>query len=215
MAVYQTEFSGSPTLGLLGLITESVGYLPAEVKKAQTQKISESLEVKIKKISLYNSSLIGLFSAANLKYMFVPELVSDLEIKNLEKEVIKLTGIFTTLGNLVLCNDKGCILSPYLAEKKYFFEKELKLKTEATTISDLPFPGVLATVTNKAGIVHKNCKDAEIEILEKTLGIEFKKLEFYEGFPGAEILANTKGAVIPKNLKGKELAEIQEGLKVF
>lgn len=215
MAVYQTEISGSPTLGLLGLATENYCYLPTETTKIQTQKISESLEAKVKKISLYNSSLIGLFSAANSKYLFIPEVVSDSEVKNSEKEVIKLTGIFTTLGNLILCNDKGCILSPYLAEKKYFFEKELKLKTEATTISDLPFPGILATVTNKAGVAHKNCKDAELEILEKTLGVEFKRLEFYEGSPGAEVLANTKGLIIPKNLRGQELAEIQEGLKVF
>ena len=213
MLVYQTEFFGHSTLGLLGLATEDVCYLPVEIEKIQTQKISETLQTKVKKTSMYNSFLIGLFSAANSKYIFVPEIIS--EIKNLEKEVIKLTGIFTTLGNLILCNDKGCILSPYLAEKKYFFENELKLKTEATTISDLPFPGILAAVTNKGGIVHKNCKDAEIEILEKTLGVEFKRLEFYENFPGAEILANSKGLIAPKNLKGQELAEIQEGLKIF
>ena len=110
---------------------------------------------------------------------------------------------------------RGIFCPLTLQKKKYFFEKELKLKTNATTISDLPFPGVLAAVTNKAGIVHKNCRDAELEILEETLGVKFKRAEFYEGFPGAEILANSKGLIIPKSLRGPELAEIQEGLKVF
>jgi len=215
MATYQTEFFGNTTLGLLGVATENVCYLPTEITKKQIKKIAETLNVVVKKASFYNSSLLGLFSVANSKYLFVPEIVSDAELEFVDKKVIKLTGVFTTLGNLILCNDKGCILSPYLAEKKYFFENELKLKTEITTISDLPFPGIFATVTNRAGIVHKNCKDAEIEILEKTLGVEFKRLEFYEGFTGAEILANTKGLIAPKTLKGQELAEIQDGLKIF
>ena len=167
MAIYQTEFFGNTTLGLLGVATENVCYLPTEITRKQIKRIAETLNVVVKKASFYNSSLLGLFSVANSKYLFVPDIVSDVELEFVDKKVIKLTGVFTTLGNLILCNDKGCILSPYLAEKKYFFENELKLKTEITTISDLPFPGIFATVTNRAGIVHKNCKDAEIEILEK------------------------------------------------
>ncbi len=215
MGVYQTEFLGNPILGLLGLATENVCYLPTEIPKRQVERISTVLKSEIKKTVFYNSSLLGLFGAANSKYLFVPEIVSDTELKAVDKKIIKLTGVFTTIGNLILCNDKGCVLSPYIADKKYFFEKELKLKTEATTISNLPFPGVFGCVTNKYGIVHKDCKDAELEILEKTLGVEFKKPEFYCGFPGAEILANSKGLIIPKTLRGQELAEIQEGLKIF
>ncbi|MCK4429178.1 MAG: translation initiation factor IF-6 [Candidatus Aenigmarchaeota archaeon] len=215
MAVYQTEFSGNPTLGLYGLVTDNVSYIPTEIPKRQVERISKALESEIKKAVFHNSSLLGLFGAANSKYLFVPEIISNAELKTIGKKIVKITGAFNTIGNLMLCNDKGCVLSPYLADKKYFLEKELKLKTGATTISDLPFPGALSCVTNKSGIVHMDCKDSELEILEKTLGVEFKRLEFYSGFPGAEILANSKGLLTPKTLKGPELAEIQEGLKLF
>lgn len=215
MGIYQTEFFGSTTLGLLGLATENCCYLPEEIPIGQVQNISEALDTPVKKTSFYNSFMLGLFSAGNSKYLFVPEVVSDREIKNLDKEVVRLEGSFTTLGNLILCNDKGCVLSPYLRDKKQFFEEKLKLKTEAITISDLPFPGALAVVTNHGGVVHEKCKDTELDILEKTFGVKFKRCAFYEGFPGAEILANSKGLIVPKSLRGQALAEIQEGLKVF
>jgi len=215
MGIYQTEFFGSATLGLLGLVTENCCYLPEEIPIRQVHKISEVMNVPVKKTSFYNSFMLGLFSAGNSKYVFVPEVVSDREIKGLDKEIVRLEGLYTTLGNLILCNDKGCILSPYLRDKKQFFEKKLKLKTAAITISDLPFPGALAVVTNQGGIVHEKCKDTELDILEKILGVNFKKCGFYKGFPGAEILANSKGLIVPRSLKGQELAEIQEGLKVF
>lgn len=215
MGIYPTEFFGSSTLGLSGVCSENMCYLPKELPKHQVQKIAESLEAPIRKVSFYNSSLLGLFSATNSRYLFVPEIISEEELKDVGKEVITLPGQFTTIGNLILCNDKGCILSPYLSRKRVFFQKELGLKTIASTISDLPFPGVFAYVTNKAGIVHQRCRDSELDVLEKTLGVPFKRCEFYDGFPGAEILANSKGLIVPRLIRGQEMAEIQEGLKIF
>jgi translation initiation factor 6 (eIF-6) len=213
--IYQTDFFGNSTLGLIGILTEDICYLPSDLKEKQIENIAKLLDVKIKITTFYNSFLLGLFGAANSKYLFIPSIVSDEEVKGLEKNILKIESLFNTLGNLILCNDKGIVLSPYLAEKKDFFEHETKLKVEITTIANLPFPGILGLVTNKAGIVHKNCKDEELDILEKTLEVKFHRCEFYEGFPGAEILANSKGLIAPKYLKAQELAEIQENLDIY
>jgi len=213
--IYQTDFFGNSTLGLIGILTENTCYLPPELKERQIENIAKLLNVKIKITRFYNSFLLGLFGAANSKYLFIPSVVSDKEIEGLEKNVLKMESSFNTFGNLILCNDKGIVLSPYLVEKKEFLERETKLKVGITTIANLPFPGIFALVTNKAGIVHKNCKDEELEILEKTLGVSFRKCELYEGFPGAEILANSNNLIVPKYLKARELGEIQEALQIY
>ena len=135
--------------------------------------------------------------------------------KSVGKKIIRLAGVFNTIGNLVLCNDHGCVLSPYLKGKKAYFHEKLGLKTSACTISDLPFPGIGAIATNTGCLVHQHALDAEMEHIEKTLGVPVKRAEFYEGFPGVEILANSKGLIVPKNLRGPALSEIQEALKVF
>lgn len=215
MTVYQTDFFGNSTLGLLSIASENHCYVPQLLKQKQVENIARSLKVEVKIISLYDSFLLGLFGAANSKYLFVSGLVSDKEIKNLGKEVIKLEGVFNTLGNLILCNDKGIVLSPFLEKKIDFLREKTKLRVNVTTIANLPFPGILGLVTNKGGIVSKNCKDEELEVIEKTLRVEFHRCEYYDGFPGAEILANSKGLIAPTNLKAQELAEIQEGLKVY
>ena len=213
--IYQTDFFGNSTLGLIGILTENTCYLPPELKERQIENIAKLLNVKIKITRFYNSFLLGLFGAANSKYLFIPSVVSDKEIEGLGKNVLKMESSFNTFGNLILCNDKGIVLSPYLAEKKEFLERETKLKVGITTIANLPFPGIFALVTNKAGIVHKNCKDEELEILEKTLGVNFRKCELYEGFPGAEILANSNNLIVPRYLKARELGEIQEALQIY
>lgn len=215
MGIYQTEFFGSSTLGLLAIATENICYVPHEIKDKQIDSIGKYMEVGIKKITLYNSYLLGLFGAANSKYIFVPGLVSEEETKNLGKEVLKLQGVFNTLGNLILCNDKGIILSPYLEGKRDWLREKTGLKVDSSYVAGLPFPGILGLVTNKGGVVSKNCKEGELEKLEKTLGIEIHRCEYYDGFPGAEILANSKGLIAPSYLKAQELAEIQEGLRVY
>lgn len=220
MAIYRTEFFGNPTLGALGVCTEDVCYLPPEVPPKQAERIAKTLGVHVKKLVLYNSFLVGLFSAANSKFFFVPGSVNEsetqpVETKPTEKKIVRLEVTFNTLGNLILCNDKGCVLSPYLREKKHFFEEKLGLKTAISTISDLPFPGIGAYATNNGCLIHERALDAEIEIIEKTLGVPVKKAEFYGGFPGTEILANTKGLLIPKTIRGQAMAEIQEALKIF
>ena len=162
--IYQTDFFGNSTLGLIGILTENTCYLPPELKERQIENIAKLLNVKIKITRFYNSFLLGLFGAANSKYLFIPSVVSDKEIEGLEKNVLKMESSFNTFGNLILCNDKGIVLSPYLAEKKEFLERETKLKVGITTIANLPFPGIFALVTNKAGIVHKNCKDEDEKV---------------------------------------------------
>jgi translation initiation factor 6 (eIF-6) len=215
MAIYKTDFFGNSTLGLLSILTNTHCYLPPDLKKKQIENISRFLEVETVTTTFYNTFLLGLLGAGNSKFLFIPGIVSDKELINSDIKVFKINSVFNTFGNLILCNDKGIILSPYLSDKIDFFKENTKLDVEITTISGLPLPGILALVSNKAGIAHKNCRDKELEVLEKTLGVEFKVCEFYEGFPGAEFLANSKGLIIPKYIKSQELAEIQEGLKVF
>ncbi len=215
MGIYQTEFFGSSTLGLLSIATENICYVPHEIKDKQFENIEKHLEVGIKKINLYNSYLLGLFGVANTKHIFLPSVVPEHETKNLSKEVLKLQSVFNTLGNLILCNDKGIILSPYLEGKADYLKEKIGLKVEFSYIAGLPFPGILGLVTNKGGLVSKNCKDEELEKLEKTLDIEIHRCEYYDGFPGAEILANSKGLVVPPYLKAQKLSEIQEALGIY
>jgi len=215
MGIYQTEFFGNTTLGIIGICTENMCYLPPEVPQKQVERIAKSLEVGTQKLVLYNSFLLGLFASANSKYIFLPDTVPEAELKSVGKKIIRLAGVFNTIGNLVLCNDHGCVLSPYLKGKKAYFHEKLGLKTSACTISDLPFPGIGAIATNTGCLVHQHALDAEMEHIEKTLGVPVKRAEFYEGFPGVEILANSKGLIVPKNLRGPALSEIQEALKVF
>jgi len=216
MGIYQTEFFGNTTLGLLGVCTENVCYLPPEVPQKQIERISQALEVCVQKQVLFNSFLVGLFAASNSKYFFVPGEVSDKELSCIkDKKVIRINGVFNTIGNLMLCNDHGCVLSPYLKLKKAYFHEELGLKSSISTISDLPFPGIGAYATNTGCIVHQKCLDSELEIIQKALGVPVKRAEFYDGYPGTEILANSKGLIVPKTVKGAALSEIQEALKVF
>ncbi|MBN2094449.1 MAG: hypothetical protein JW727_00220 [Candidatus Aenigmarchaeota archaeon] len=215
MGIYQTEFFGNSTLGLIGICTEDTCFLPPEIPKKQIERIAKALSTGTSRLVLCNSFLIGLFAASNSKYFFVPECVDKEEIAGITKEIVPLKGVYNTLGNLMLLNDKGCILSPYLKLKKHYFQETLGLKTSISTISDLPFPGIGAIANNNGCIVHEKALDAEIEIIEKTLKVPVKRAEFYDGFPGTEILANSKGMIAPKTLRGPAMAEVQEALKVF
>ena len=215
MGVYQTEFFGSSALGLLAIASENICYMPREIKEKQADNIAKLMNVVIKKISLYDSYMLGLFGAANSKYMFVPSMVPEQETRRLDKEIIRLESAFNTLGNLILCNDKGIVLSPYLKAKADWIREKTGLKVDSSHIAGLPFPGILGLVTNKGGLIAKNCNDDELEKIEKILGVEIHRCEYYDGFPGAEIIANSKGLVAPSYLKAQKMSEIQEALGIY
>ena len=215
MSVSTLNFSGDPNLGLYSFATDEICLIPP-LKKWVENEIKKSLDVKTVKTSLAGTNILGIFAAGNSNGLLLPEIARKQELENLKKhtEVLVLKGKYTALGNLILANDKGCIISEKIKKYKPDIEDFLHVKVTVHEIADLEIVGSLALATNKGCLVSKIATKKDLEIIEKVLEVKagFATVNFGSIFVKSGLLANSKGALIGDHTTGPEIQNITEML---
>jgi len=222
--IIRKYFSGIPTLGVLALTTEEITLLPIFLDKDDVNEISEILNTKCLQINIGGSCLVGSLAVANKYGILLPKIVDKDELAEIKRflndnnldltvEIIKSKN--TALGNLILTNDKGALISTELKEFKKDIEDVLNVEVEVGTIAELPTVGSNAVVTNKGCLTHPLVDDDELEFLKGLFKVEYiGKGTANKGTTsvGACIIANSKGAIVGGDTTGPELLMIEDAL---
>ena len=222
--IIRKYFSGIPTLGVLALTTEEITLLPIFLDKDDVNEISEILNTKCLQINIGGSCLVGSLAVANKYGMLLPKIVDKDELAEIKRflndnnldltvEIIKSKN--TALGNLILTNDKGALISTELKEFKKDIEDVLNVEVEVGTIAELPTVGSNAVVTNKGCLTHTLVDDDELEFLKSLFKVEYiGKGTANKGTTsvGACIIANSTGAIVGGDTTGPELLMIEDAL---
>ena len=174
MHVTRMNFNGDPNLGLYGFATDRFCLIGCNVR----DKI-KSLDVPILTATLLSTELIGIFSTGNSSGIIVPDILENHELNHIKAilskigvKVLVLDSRFTALGNLILMNDNGIILSNMLKENKKQIEHFFGLKCEISTIAGLDIVGSLGIATNSGCLLNPQVKRKEIKTIEKVLDIK-------------------------------------------
>ena len=186
--ILRINFGDDPNLGLYGFATEKTCFLGFIPKKKIEDNIKDTLHVKIETVQPLATDFTGIFLTGNMSGLLLPEIIRDEteELKN-KVDVLFLDSDHTALGNLVLMNDSGIVISPLLKKHKRKIEKFFGLKCEMTKIIGSNVIGTIAFATNSGCIIHPKAKEREIKIIEKALSVEVNKgtVNFGSPFPGA------------------------------
>ena len=214
MHVTRMNFNGDPNLGLYGFATDRFCLIGCNVR----DKI-KSLDVPILTATLLSTELIGIFSTGNSSGIIVPDILENHELNHIKAilskigvKVLVLDSRFTALGNLILMNDNGIILSNMLKENKKQIEHFFGLKCEISTIAGLDIVGSLGIATNSGCLLNPQVKRKEIKTIEKVLDIkaDIGTVNFGSPFPKSGIIANKNGYVVSPISSGPELQRIEE-----
>ena len=204
-------------LGLRGFATEKCCFLGITPKKKLSRGIRKILGVPIAHSAVLDTEFAGIFLAGNSSGLLLPRIAEDYSIMEIEKaagNIMFIDSEFTSLGNLILINDYGIVLSPFLKRHKKEIEKFFSLPCEITKIAGSNVVGTLAFATNKGCIISPKAKESEIKIIEKSLNVPANKgtVGFGSPFPGAGIIANSRGVVVSESTSGFEAGVIMESL---
>jgi len=164
------------------------------------------------------SPVIGSFVAMNSYGMIVPDLITDDELELLQrntKKEFQITSISledNAFGNLILCNDKGAIISPKLEEARDIIEKALKVPTRVLRFADSDLAGSCGLANNSGVLVHPMITEEEAAIIEKTLKVEIDVSTVNLGSPylGGGAVVNDSIAIFGQDSTGPELQRIME-----
>lgn len=211
MQIDMIEIFNSPVLGLFACATDKHCWISNSAGRKALDPIKEVLGVRIIQKSLLNTNFIGLFSAGNSNGVVVPELATGL---TLDIPISFIKSRSTCLGNLILCNDTGAVISPLLKRHQADISKALGVKAEVGTIAGLNIVGSCGLATNKGALVHPDIRKEEASLIENVLGVSVERGTLNRGSPyvGACGLANSRGALVGRLTMPAELLRVEETL---
>lgn len=214
--IKRINLAGNSNLGVLISATDEVAIVPPNISEILKALIEECLNVSVIKTSICGSSLAGALATGNSNGIVLSKytLKSEIErIREFDIEVEKIPDKFTAVGNIVLSNDFGALVSPLLSNESLKIIKDvLNVEVERGTIARFKITGAVATATNKGVLVHPSTTQEELEFIENVLKVpaDIGTLNNGVELVGACAVANTSGVLVGADTTGPELARVEE-----
>ncbi|MGC9058988.1 MAG: translation initiation factor IF-6 [Candidatus Aenigmatarchaeota archaeon] len=208
------DFYGDANIGFYGRVSDKIFISSFE------KDFSEILKVPSFKVTIGEMEFVGLLTAMNSNGIILPFIVKDEEIKKIKEIGLDFTVLkerFTALGNLILTNDKGAIVSDLISKKSLKqIEDTLKVEVFQSSLVNSKIVGSVAFVSNKGAILHRDAKEEDFKIVKDVLkvNVEIGSVNFGSPFVSSGIIANSYGALIGGKTSGYELDIILRALLV-
>jgi translation initiation factor 6 len=181
MTILKYQVFGGNSVGVYLAVNNSYGLYPSTLIRSTVEKIKSTFSEPFFPISIHNSSLLGVYTASNKNGIIVPHIIRDDELQKLktytkdldvDHQIGVLKSLDNAFGNLILCNDKGAIISSFLKEYKNEIEDILNVETIVYEYVDINLPGSISVANNKGCLVHPLATDEEIEIITDILKVD-------------------------------------------
>ena len=196
---------GSQFLGLYLFRNKGEMVFHSSLKKKGIIKIAEALGLKPVPVEV-DTLLLGVFFSGNQH-----GAIGSFEIPG----TTMLETRYTALGNLILCNSTGAVISPAIEDHAKLVKKALKVKTVVSTIAGMETVGTLGLCNDTGCLVHPAATDAEIAIIEKILKTRVEPGKIAgSGFIGSFALATNKGLAIPRGTMAPDMTHAMEVLGI-
>lgn len=219
LKVLKTNFRGNPTVGLYIYVTDSYCLVGPEVPESEYEELQRVFGVPVHKFTVAGTGLLGVFLAGTSDTVLIPGISFDTETNLLDKLNINykvIDTIFTALGNNILCNDKGCLISEEFPEKdKQQIDTALGMKSKYFKIDEITVVGSCAVATNTGCVCHKAAKEFEEQMIAETLHVPVTKGTVNLGNPyiKAGMAANKNGMIVGDLSGGPEIVNAEEALR--
>lgn len=195
---------------------------PHLLLKPILKKFKSVFDEPLYPLTLNNSNLLGIYTASNKYGIIVPNIIKEDE-HNLLKSYVGgaqigiLKSIDNAFGNLILCNDKGAIISSFLKDYMKQIEDILNVETEVFEFAGSFLPGSISIVNNNGCLVHPLANDDEIEKITSILKVEDTDVStINRGIPylNAGAIVNDKSGIFGLDSTGPELMRLTSVLKL-
>lgn len=210
------NFENNPGIGLFAFATDGFCVVNRLFRKKDVNLIHKVLKVPVYEVSVLRTGFAGMFISGNSKGAIVSDELHEDEIAHLKRsvDVLVLGTRQTAVGNLILANDRGCVISKELGKHKKEIADFLGVETRVGTIAGLDIVGSLAACNSRGCLAHKSISEKEKNLIEKTLGVSVLpgSVNFGNQWIRSGIIANSNGFVAGDRASGPELGLAAEAL---
>lgn len=217
MRIEKKNISGNPFIGILSSTNNEITLVPPSTQDGFVKLVKDVLRTKVIKATLYDSSLLGVFSVMNDNGILVPKTVYDSETDFLKKYFDKIGVLqeFTAIGNLITCNNKGCIVSHVFSENDvHTIEEVLNVDVIQMKLAGLDVVGSCVVANDKGFLANPNITDEELKTIKKALKVDgtVGSVNYGSPFIKGGLIANNEGAITGMLTTAYEFGRIDEAL---
>lgn len=208
------NYEGEPTIGFAATVTPEYAIYPPEFKRKDFFDAS-SVETFVTR-----TRLPGLFTAGNSECILVPSGMTDREIQKMEESDVEFEVIDSkrnALGNMILANDSGALISPKLEEVKEEISEALDVPVEVGTIAGIPNPGVAAAANNRGALLHREASEEDAERVKEILDVDdvdIGSINMGSPYIGSGLLCDDENVLVGEDSTGPEIGRIDRTLHV-
>lgn len=214
MGLAKLSFHRDPNIGLFSISSDSFCLVNRFVKKKDAKTLENALKVPVHITSVLGTGLIGIFAAGNSKGIVISDRIYSEEIEEMQRnfDVLVLETKHTAMGNLVLANEKGCLISRDLEKHRKDIRDFLGVDTRVGTIGGMDLVGSLADCNSNGCLAHKMITAKEIKLVEKIMDVAVAKGALNSGNPwiSSAVLVNNRGLVYGDLTTGPEIGIASE-----
>jgi translation initiation factor 6 len=219
MHIFKTSFNGTPNVGLYAYPVAGKLLLGEHLTDKVLAGITEALgNIDVRQQRIAGTDMPGIFLAGNARATLVPAIAFDTELEQMRKlgiNAVPFQTRHTCLGNLIVANEHGAIISKEFDDREQkFIEEALGVPALKLDIAGLSTPGAVLVVNGANGIIHRDATDSEIAEIEQHLQVQLSVATVNLGTPylRAGIISNEHGFVVGDQSGGPEIVHIDEAL---
>lgn len=226
MAILRSQVFGRSLIGVYLTSNNSYVLYPSSLLKPILKKFKTIFKEPLFPLTINTSNLLGVYIASNKYGIIVPHIIKDDELNSL-REILKernyssqigiLKSVDNAFGNLILCNDKGAIISSFLNKYRKEIEDILNVETIVYEFADNYLPGSISLANNNGCVVHPLATDEEIEYISSILKVdEVDVSTVNRGVPylSSGAIVNDESGIFGVDCTGPEMMRITSVLQL-
>lgn len=211
----------NPSIGVFAQTNEKMAFVTASAPEGFVRDVADALDVEVHRTDVAQISLVGAMMALNDNGIVLPRNTRERELaffKGLDIKVGVIDDKPTALGNLVLANDSGAVVSTHFSkEAKEEIGDVLDVEVAAGDFQGFRTVGSIGVATPKGALMHASLEEEDLEFIENLLKVEVDigTVNRGIGYIRTGLVANSKGAVIGRQTTSPEIARIEEALDLL
>lgn len=223
MAILKSQIFGGSLIGVYLSANNSYVLYPRLLLKPLLKRFKSVFDEPLFPLTINNSNLLGVYTASNKFGIIIPSIMKDEEIDVLKSNLNGSAGIGVlksidnAFGNLILCNDKGAIISSLLKENRKEVEDILNVEVIVYEFAGSYLPGSIALANNFGCVVHPLTSDDEIEHIKSIMKVdEVDVSTINRGIPylSAGAIVNDNSGVFGEASTGPEMMRLTNVLNL-
>ena len=176
--ILKAQVFGSNLIGAYLVANNSFVLYPTTLLKNKFKEFKTAFDKPFIPLTINNSILLGILSASNKYGIILPHIIKDDELDILKAnlrdsiQIGILDALDNAFGNLILCNDKGAIISTFLKDYRTKIEDVLNVETVVYEFANSYLPGSISIANSYGCLVHPLTEDDEIDYISSVLKVE-------------------------------------------